>query len=84
MAPPSSLLTPHSFPAQPQPQPQPSLQPVSARVRQWLLASGFAVTAIIMPLCSHGTEAGNAAWAWFLFFALQSLLVLSDPSIFLS
>ena len=59
-------------------------KPVSVRVRRWLLASGFAVTAIIMPLCSHGTEAGNAAWAWFLFFALQSLLVLSDPSIFLS
>lgn len=57
---------------------------VKARVRQCSLSAGFALAAILPPLFCHGTEAGNAAWAWFLFFALQSVLVLADPSIFLS
>jgi len=48
------------------------------------LAAAFALAAILPPLCFHGTEAGNVAWAWFLFFALQSVLVLSNPSIFLA
>ena len=59
-------------------------KPVSARVRQWLLASGLALTAILMPLCFHGTEAGTAAWAWFLFFALVSVIAAFQPDTFLS
>jgi len=57
---------------------------LSLRVRSFFLAGGFAAIAVVMPLCFHTTEAGNVAWAWFLFFALQAVLVLSNPSIFLA
>jgi len=36
-----------------------------------------------MPLISHGTEAGNAGWAWFAFFVLNALIVAYKPDIFL-
>jgi len=34
----------------------------------------FVIVAVIMPIFANGTEAGDAAWAWFAFFIINALI----------
>ena len=38
---------------------------------------------VVVPLFTHGTEAGNAGWSWFAFFMLNALIAASNPDVFL-
>ena len=59
--------------------PEPS---ILARKR-WGLFAGFVAIAAVMPFVTHGTEAGNAGWAWAAFFGLVALVAAYKPDIFL-
>jgi hypothetical protein len=58
------------------------LPSVPARKR-WGLAAGFVALAVVAPLFTHGTEAGNTGWAWFLFFGLNAFIAAFQPDVFL-
>jgi len=51
--------------------------------KRWGLAAGLLVAAVFVPLITHGTEAGNAGWAWCLFFGLAALIAAFKPGVFL-
>jgi len=42
--------------------------------KRWGLVAGFGIAAVFGPLITHGSEAGNAGWSWFLFFGLNALI----------
>jgi hypothetical protein len=55
---------------------------IPARKRLGLVA-GLSVLAVVAPLFTHGTEAGNTGWAWFAFFGLNALIAAFKPDVFL-
>jgi hypothetical protein len=38
--------------------------------------------AVVAPIFTHGTDAGNVGWAWFLFFGLNALIAAFVPETF--
>jgi uncharacterized membrane protein HdeD (DUF308 family) len=51
--------------------------------KRWGLVAGFVAIAAVMPFITHGSEAGNAGWAWAAFFGLVALIAAFKPDIFL-
>jgi hypothetical protein len=51
--------------------------------KRWGLVAGLSVLAVVAPLFTLGTEAGNTDWAWFLFFGLNALIAAFKPDVFL-
>ena len=50
--------------------------------KRWGLVAGLSALALVAPLFTHGTEAGNTGWAWFLFFGLNALIAAFVPETF--